>query len=336
MLEELRGKLYSTVVGSFPYKVSRDRMKGLDWGSDEEIRSTSHRALALQLECGIEFPSDGQFFDMIDMYLQPLMETGFLNRDRSLGDGEAPERHPLTALEAELEEKARGQGAVGLRVPITGPFTLAYRVKSAKKSLMEEADHKGVVRITEAVAGFCEGFDRALRESILSVDEPVLPFTLPVFGEEFVRETLNSVFEGIERNHSCMHVCGAIKNIKELALSLDVEILDHEFQGTDNSGVYSKEALESSGKILSYGILNTNPRQLALKDGKIRVESQEELIKKLEEACAQYGLENLMVSPDCGFGGWKSLRLPEDEKWKAIREKLANMVKARNALIASR
>ncbi len=334
MLEELGGRLYSTVVGSFPYKVRRDRMSGPDWGAVEEIRSTSHKALAFQLECGIDFPSDGQFFDMIDMYLRPLVETGFLRSDLSLGEGELPGRHPITSLEAEFEKTARKKDAIGLRVPITGPFTLAYRVQGAKKSLIEEANSEGVARLAEAVAGFCRGFDGALSGSILSIDEPVLPFVLPVFGAEFIRETLNGIFENIRRNHSCMHVCGAIRDIRDLALSLEVEILDHEFQGTDNSGVYSKEALESSCKILSYGILNTNPRQLALRNGKIQVESQEELIKKLEEACAQYGLDNIMVSPDCGFGGWKSLRVPEDEKWRAIREKLSNMVKARNAVIA--
>ncbi len=336
MLEELRGRLYSTVVGSFPYKVRRDRMSGPDWGAVEEIKNTSHNALAFQLECGIDFPSDGQFFDMIDMYLRPLVETGFLRSDLSLGEGELPGRHPITSLEAELEKTARKKGAIGLRVPITGPFTLAYRVKGAKKSLIEEANFEAVTRLAEAVASFCRGFDGALSGSILSIDEPVLPFVLPVFGAEFIRETLNGIFENIRRNHSCMHICGAIRDIGDLALSLKVEILDHEFQGTDNSGVYSREALENSKKILSYGLLNTNPKKLVVRNGRIVVDSQEELAKRLEKACELYGVKNLMASPDCGFGGWKALRVPEDEKWRSIGEMLSNMVRARNALMTSR
>ncbi len=333
MIEELRGRLYSTVVGSFPYKVSKEYMKAPEWDAVKEIIGASHRALDYQLECGIDFPSDGQFFDMIEMYLQPLVAAGFLKNDYSFGGKEGPSKHPIASLEAKLERKARSMGAAGLRVPITGPFTLGYKVKGEKKSLVEEADARGVERLADAVAGFCRGFDGVLSKSILSVDEPVLPFVLPVFGDDFVRETLNGVFRSIKRNHSCMHICGAIKNIRNLALSLHVEILDHEFQGTNNASLYSKAALEDNGKILSYGLLNTNPKQV-LREGRILVESEEELIGKLEEACGDYGMENLMVSPDCGFGGWKHMRVPEDEKWRAIGEKLSNMVKARDKYLA--
>ncbi|MEE9595112.1 MAG: hypothetical protein V3V92_06905, partial [Candidatus Hydrothermarchaeales archaeon] len=253
MIENLRGKLCSTVVGSFPYKVDRELMNQPEWREVEEIRSTSRRALKFQLECGIEFPSDGQYYDMVAMYIRPLIKSDFLNVDRSLGDEELPEIHPCTSLEVELEKEARLEGASGLRVPITGPFTLGYRVKGQEKSLVEEGDSKGIEKLAEAVEAYCKGFDHALKGSILSVDEPVLPFVLSTFGEDFVRETLNKIFESIKGNYTCMHVCGGVQDIKDLALSLQVDILDHEFQGTDNPGVYTKEELEDNGKLLSYG-----------------------------------------------------------------------------------
>jgi methionine synthase II (cobalamin-independent) len=66
----------------------------------------------------------------------------------------------------------------------------------------------------------------------------------------------------------------------------------------------------------------------------MKVFTQKKTLKSsLEAASAVYGLENLLVSPDCGFAGWRSLRLPEDEKWRVIKEKLCNIVKARNVTL---
>lgn len=331
MIEKLRGKLYSTVVGSFPYKVNRELMSKQEWRGVEEIRKTAHRALEFQLECGIEFPSDGQFFDMVEMYVRPLMKTGFITEDRTFGGGDLPGVHPSTSLEAELEALAKRRGAVGLRIPITGPFTLGYRVKSNGKSVVEAGDSNGIMKLAEAVETYSKGFDHALRSSILSVDEPVLPFVLPVFGEDFVRDVLNGVFSVIERNYSCMHVCGGVSGIRNLALSLEVEILDHEFQGTDNSGLYSKRALEENGKLLSYGVINTNPRQIG-EGGRALVETQEQLRRIISDACNTYGRNNLLISPDCGFGGWRRAHFGKDI-WGYIREKLSNMVRARDTYL---
>jgi len=334
MTKDLKGKLFSTVVGSFPYKVSRELMGQPEWREVEEISRTSHKALKFQLDCGIDFPSDGQFYDMVAMYLKPLITTGFLNEDRTIGEGELPKEHPATSLEAELEEEARRRGASGLRVPITGPFSLGYRVKGKEKSLVEEGDSKGIEKLAEAVKAYCKGFDISMKGSILSVDEPVLPYVLPTFGEEFVKETMNGIFESIEENYTCMHVCGGVQDIKDLALSLKVDILDHEFQGTDNLGLYSKEELEDNDKLLSYGVINTNPRQIVGEGNEVQVESVEELQGIIRNACDIYGKDNLMLSPDCGFGGWKTVKLPDEDIWKYIGEKLTNMVKARDLYLA--
>jgi methionine synthase II (cobalamin-independent) len=330
MLDELRGKLYSTVVGSFPYTLYKGLMHTDDWSRIADIRDTSFKALNFQLDCGIEFPSDGQFFDIIDMYREPLHASGFLNDDHSLGDGKPPKGHPITKLESELEGIVRKEGGLGLRVPITGPFTLSYGVKNGGKSLVESGEIDGVRRLGESVKAFCRDFDRSLKCSILTVDEPVLPFVLPTFGEEGIKEVLNEIFASIKRNHSSMHICGAIGKIKDVALSTEADILDHEFQGTDNSGVYTKKDLERNDKLLSYGLINTNPRQVFSKDGSILVESVADITSVLEDTCNIYGRENLLISPDCGFGGWKHLRRPEDEKWRYIKRKLCNMVQARN------
>jgi methionine synthase II (cobalamin-independent) len=65
-------------------------------------------------------------------------------------------------------------------------------------------------------------------------------------------------------------------------------------------------------------------------DGIVKVESVDELTSFLESACKSYGVENLILSPDCGFGGWKHTRLPDEQIWHCIEEKLSNMVKARD------
>jgi methionine synthase II (cobalamin-independent) len=330
MIDKLRGGLHTTVVGSFPYTVDKNLMKNQDWSTVQDIRETSLKALGLQIEAGIEFPSDGQFFDMMEMYLTPLKMTGFLRENRTFGDGPAPDKHPSTELAKELEKKARTDGALGLRVPITGPFTLAYRVKREGESLAETGDLEGVRLLAKAVTSYCKGFEKTLKGSILSVDEPVLPFVIQTFPEDFIKETLKDVFKVINNNYSCMHICGAVKSIKNLALSLDVDILDHEFQGTDNSRLYSKEELEANNKLLSFGLVNTNPKQVFPKSGNYHVETASELKETLNAASKVYGLKNLLISPDCGFGGWKYVKRPEDGMWKIIQYKLSRMVQARN------
>jgi methionine synthase II (cobalamin-independent) len=159
---------------------------------------------------------------------------------------------------------------------------------------------------------------------------PVLPFVIQTFPEDFIKETLKDVFKVINNNYSCMHICGAVKSIKNLALSLDVDILDHEFQGTDNSRLYSKEELEANNKLLSFGLVNTNPKQVFPKSGNYHVETASELKETLNAASKVYGLKNLLISPDCGFGGWKYVKRPEDGMWKIIQYKLSRMVQARN------
>ena len=333
MTKGLKGRLYTTVVGSFPYYMDKGLMKANDWMEVPEIKNTSFEALKFQLDCGIDFPSDGQFFDMVEMYLEPLKNAGFLTEGRLLGEGGPPSKHPSARLESELEGMARKGGAQGLRVPVTGPFTLAYRVKNTQGSLAETADKDGLLELGRAVKAFVKGFDSFLSGSILSVDEPVLPFVLPVFGNDFIRDVLNDVFRAIKRNYSCMHICGSIGGIKDLALSLDVEILDHEFQGTDNSHVYTREDLEARGKMLCYGVLNTNPRQVFREDGNVLVEPVSHIKNVIEAACKTYGMENLLISPDCGFGGWRHVHREEGEKWGWIKEKLSNMVRARDEVL---
>jgi hypothetical protein len=107
MLEELRGRLCTTVVGSFPYRVDRALLSSKDWSTTTDIRETAIRALRFQLGCGIEFPSDGQFFDMVKMYLDPLKAAGFLAHDGALTSVDPPERHPSIELESELEKMAK-------------------------------------------------------------------------------------------------------------------------------------------------------------------------------------------------------------------------------------
>ncbi|MFQ5887908.1 MAG: hypothetical protein ACE5HY_04345, partial [Candidatus Hydrothermarchaeales archaeon] len=92
-MPELRGGLFSTVVGSFPYRIDKNLMKNENWQEVEEIRKTSTSAVEFQLEAGIEYPSDGQLFDMVEMYIQPLIQSGFLETDRRI-NGKPPSDHP--------------------------------------------------------------------------------------------------------------------------------------------------------------------------------------------------------------------------------------------------
>jgi 5-methyltetrahydropteroyltriglutamate--homocysteine methyltransferase len=120
-------------------------------------------------------------------------------------------------------------------------------------------------------------------------------------------------------------------------------MLDHEFASIpQNIIMYTRNDLESAQKIIGYGCVETNMEPALLieiqKDGdwsKV-VEPVDVIKKRILEAIHQWGRENIILDPDCGFGGLRGYirgNLTEDSLLKICSNKLANMVQAKKEIV---
>ena len=207
----------------------------------------------------------------------------------------------------------------GLKACVTGPFTLASYLN--RRNLMTCGTSKsGVVKVlTEALSNSCKRLNE-LGFDLVNVDEPFLSVMLGrkvlfKYDEKFVVEMLDTVIGRIS-GFSAIHVCGTITPlVKKVLLESKVNIVDHEFAGSPNNlHAYTKDELESSGKLLAYGCVSSVKPQ---------VETVEEISASIRNAMKTFG-SRIIVKPDCGFGGMFGV----SGAYEAVLKKLENMVKA--------
>jgi methionine synthase II (cobalamin-independent) len=102
-------------------------------------------------------------------------------------------------------------------------------------------------------------------------------------------------------------------------LGSEVDIVDHEFCDIpQNLQSYVKRELESEDKLLALGCVSTTNAV---------VEDVESIKLRIEQGLRLFG-NNILIKPDCGFGGL--LGLPS--AYSSSLRKLKNMVQAKKAL----
>lgn len=239
---------------------------------------------------------------------------------------------PIGAERAEyfvnyLREQELLSGVRGLKVCVTGPFTLASYLN--RKNLMTCGASKAqVVRSLAHVLGrTCERLN-SLGFDLISIDEPFLSIMLGRkvmfnYDDRFVVEVLDLVVSRIS-GFSAVHVCGMVTPlVKKVLLECGVNVLDHEFSGTPaNLYAYSREDLEQHEKFLAYGCVSSV---------KTQVETIDEISKSIRDAINLFG-PRIIVKPDCGFGGMLGIR----DAYGFVLKKLENMVKAARLVSESR
>lgn len=110
-----------------------------------------------------------------------------------------------------------------------------------------------------------------------------------------------------------MHVCGSIVDIFEKLLEFNVDIIDCEFAGTkENLNIL--EDVDLKGKKIGFGCVNTKTN---------KVESVEEIKKRILKGIELIGKENMVIDPDCGLRNLKR---------ESAFNKLKNMVRAAHAI----
>lgn len=332
----------TTVVGSFPLPNTPEAFE---------------RAFQDQVETGITIPCYPQLVDMNHQVLAPLSEhvDGLSLVDKEFhfsGDAfEIPQgtivatgygERLLEILDRRPDLKARVRG---LKACLTGPFTLCSNIilDSAafdryKPLLFKERRAHLVPEIVEQVADLLAGITRRYKEmgfSIISIDDPFLSQIVGrrkiLFHQrEFITRTLDRATRYLQGEAS-LHVCGVLSPmLRDVLLDTSLHYLDHEFKtAPENFALFDKQLLEDRGKILAFGSVRTNPVPMEGTPLDAYVESLPEVVAHLERARDTFGAGNLLVKPDCGFGGMTAFdRLEPGLGQRIVKGKLAVMTAA--------
>jgi 5-methyltetrahydropteroyltriglutamate--homocysteine methyltransferase len=321
------GRLKTTVVGSFPLQHSIENMR---------------RALSDQIEAGINFPCYGQLLDMNMMFLEPLAkEDCGIEIIRGAAWITGPLKVPRKAIGLELLEFAQeylkknpSEWVDGIKIPITGPITLASVTKvSEKRNAIEYPDF--ILGFSSIVAEIARGYDEA-GAGLITIDEPSLSYAVWLGTEpDVLIRAINEPMRAVKRALSSIHVCGDISTIADILIQSEAPILDHSFRDSPrNLDAYTKEALERADKMIGFGCVSSMPDPQLLMDirsGRVdwtrAVEPVEQIEKLIIEGGKRFGLERLIIDPDCGFGGMKEY-FKDDTGQRIAAKKLRNMVEA--------
>ncbi len=321
------GELKTTVVGSFPLQYSIENMC---------------RALSDQIEAGINFPCYGQLLDMNLMFLEPLAKEK-CGIDIIAGEAwitgllEVPKR-PIVLEFLEFAQdylkKNPSEGIDGIKVPITGPITLSSVTKvSEKHHAIEYPDF--ILDFSNIVAELAKCYDKS-GAGLIMIDEPSLGYAKWLGIEpDVLIEAINKPIKAIKSALPSVHVCGDISAVTDILIQSEAPILDHSFRDFPaNLEFYSKGILERADKMMGFGCVSSTPDPQLLLDigaGKAQwaeaVESVDEIEKLILEGGRKFGLERLIINPDCGFGGMKEY-FKDDTGQRIATEKLKNMVGA--------
>jgi len=315
----------SSHVGSFPLEHSEENVE---------------RALVDLYEVGLDVPPYPQLRGFIDIFLSPLVKAGLLVLERGFYvvrnlDIALIRSHHARIEEAELSisiVKRRGLKFVGLRAPITGPFTLASRVYIepgktdlsntllTRKDLVKELASSYVSKYVEHVVG--------LGYSVIFLDEPMLGVIVGsrrnLFGytDDEIVEILESITNRAPGVEVGVHVCGRIhRRILEVLFQIDrVKYLSLEFHDNpSNIEAIDRSLLEKYDKIVSPGIVSSRVPKL---------ESIDEAFSILNKVYSATGGRVDLVSADCGFAGLRGALKTSEEDYQLALAKLRVVVEA--------
>ena len=322
----LHGKLATTVVGSFPLTDSEENME---------------KAINDQINANIDYVTYGQLKDMNKMFLDPLTskKVGFgkINEEYWIVDEISDLKDPITLEYLDFLKnhvKKTNQKIKGYKIQITGAITLAGVLKIAKENFAIEYDDF-LLNIADVIKKIAQFYDKA-GAHLITIDEPSLSYAMWLGKESDVLiECINKQVSAIKKACKGIHACGEITGFTDILLKSDVDYLDHEFIAhPSNIGEYKKSELEKYDKMIGLGSVRTSlpPLDLvSIKEGKkpidVVIESKNDIKKHILNAGGRVGLENLIIDPDCGFGGIKQY-LEEKTAQEIAFLKMKNMCDA--------
>ena len=327
--------LFTTVVGSFPLQNTTENMK---------------KAFNDEINIGIDYPCYPQLIGMNYQFLSPLSkltdsleeidEKFYLSDDFKLPDELVALEYGQFMVDFLNESPSHKMLIKGTKACLTGPFTLASDV-ILKEKLAEGItpvifkEPRAIMEgwLVDKFAELMKNIGKAYNDmgiNIISMDEPILGLLVGrktwFHSEEFIIDTLNKALSGI-KGISSIHVCGRISpKLRDLLLQTDVKLMDHEFRDNEkNFEIFQKSHFENTDKYLGMGSIQTkvSPK----KDGKVKdyVEEIDFLKTFIKKGIDQYGKENLVIKPDCGFGALRDT-FGEEMAYEIVTRKLNNLV----------
>lgn len=321
------GELKTTVVGSFPLQHSLDNMR---------------RAFTDQIEAGVNFPCYGQLLDMNLMFLEPLAKEKcgieMIGGEAWITSSLEVPKRPITLEFLEFAQdyikKNPSEEVDGIKIPITGPITLSSVAKvSEKHHAIEYPDF--ILDFSNIVVELAKWYDKA-GAGLIMIDEPSLGYAVWLGIEpDVLIEAINKPIKAIKSALPSVHVCGDVSTVTDILIQSKALILDHGFKDfSANLKSYSKDILEKADKMIGFGCVSSTPDPQLLLDiraGKAQwaeaVESVDDIEKLILEGGRRFGLERLLIDPDCGFGGMREY-FKDDTGQRIATEKLKNMVEA--------
>lgn len=290
---------------------------------------------------GLDAPPYPQVRDFVEIYLEPLVEAGLLEKRNGLyyanPDNLAGAEPPDPVLrEAEEASRCRG-GFKWLRGPVTGVFTLASKIYWGEGIGLENT----LLAKKEVVKGFLARYVRRAAEKLVSLGYDIIFFDEPILGVMVGRRRIlygysqgdiRELYTGIMKRlpvEKGIHVCGRVsdKLFRLLTSIEELRYINLEFHDSRrNLQVIDPEALEQGDKILAPGIASSR---------RPTVEPVEEIQELLKEVYMRARGRIDLVSADCGFGGLSGT-LPEEDLWGIVFGKLSNIIDAVKGLEENR
>ena len=326
---DLHGKLKTTVVDSFPLDKTQANIK---------------KIIDDQISLGIDFPIVPQLEDMSLMFLEPLAEQNCGIEIKNgithvIGDL-IPPLEPFVLPELiwtkKYIENAGFQAKIdGIKVYVTGPFTLAYFIKIADMPALLMPDI--VEKLAYLIKKIVSDIDKE-GAAIITIYEHILNFAIAQFAieEDFALKCLDIVLKGVSNAIGALHVCEDVFSVAKFLLQLDnVVYLDHDFVSSpENLMAYSKQDLEKYDKMIGYGCLASILNPILLEDirkgaapWQSAVETEKKVRSRILKASNRYGIEKLIIDPDCAFGNLK-FAIPSEIAYNITLAKLKNMMAA--------
>ncbi|MFQ6089341.1 MAG: hypothetical protein ACE5K0_10630 [Candidatus Methanofastidiosia archaeon] len=320
--------LSTTVVGSFPIRIE-------NFADEREVFDGMRRSIELQIDAGVDFPCYGQLEDMNLMFLNH-MDSIVIRENTAYIEDELKISKTIPALDylSFAKEQIESSECRGIKMPLTGPITLASVTKVGDCKAINFQDF--ILEFAKVLSEIARTYDRGA--GIVTIDEPSLSYaTYLGIDREILLEALERVLAPLRNSTSSIHVCGKLNpEVVDILLQTRADFLDHEFFGIpENLDHYSKRVLEEYEKKLGLGSVQTNIEpellleiQKGKRNWKTIIETKKAIKNFILKGIKRYGMENLIVDPDCGFGGLKNYlsgNLTEKVALSICSHKLKNM-----------
>lgn len=334
-----------TQITNFVEGDRQDRLEELNALADEVIRDVVTR----QIAAGLDVISDGEMrralfenslYEGIEGISPNPRKMDFTDAD---SDAVEPPSTPKISGKVRKVSSPGAREAAFLRSVTDFPFKVTFPAASMLL-FPETALEPGVYRDRDEMVADMLGIYREMVKDAVQAGAQYIQFDFPIYpllidrrsadALEELGEDLDSLLtkaiaadaaaaasvpDGIT---TAIHLCrgnyrshwfleGALDSIAErIFTELPYDRFLFEWEDTEREGGYEPIRHVPKGKVMVMGIVNTKVRD---------VESEDELMRRMDEAASHLDYAQLAISPQCGFASvWEGNATDEDVQWRKL------------------